>query len=173
MQHNRRGNAMKKDVILQRWPGYIRAKAISAHEPAYHVEKALESEGRMRVMIMSLVTVPPLAAHPVSTTHRMMIKTQQRHCERSIGTNVLVLGKTRDYFFSADATLKKDVNENSFYNIQVEPVQPRQSTGRLNNIKLSQSCNTHYNTHCNTHCNTQCNILQEPGAANKAAITTA
>jgi len=65
----------------------------------------------------------------------MVIKTQQRLCERSFGTNVLVLGKTcdsktrdktcdsktrdktcdsktRDNFLSADATLMKDVNEN-------------------------------------------------------------
>ena len=40
----------------------------------------------------------------------MIGKTQQRHCERSLGTNVLVLGNTRDNFFSADATLKRGEN---------------------------------------------------------------
>ena len=40
----------------------------------------------------------------------MIGKTQQRHCKRSLGTNVLVLGNTRDNFLSADATLKRDVN---------------------------------------------------------------
>jgi len=32
--------------------------------------------------------------------HRMMEKTQQWHCERSFGTNVLVLGKQRDNLLS-------------------------------------------------------------------------
>jgi len=46
--------------------------------------------------------------------HRMMGKTQWRHCERSFGTNVLVLGKQRDNFPLLSEPLKTetDVNEN-------------------------------------------------------------
>jgi len=39
-------------------------------------------------------------------------KTQQRHCERSFGTNVLVLGKRRDNLLLLSEPLKSDVNKN-------------------------------------------------------------
>ena len=39
--------------------------------------------------------------------HRVMGKTQWRHCERSFGTNVLVLGKERDDFLSLSKPLKR------------------------------------------------------------------
>jgi len=50
-----------------------------------------------------------------SKAHRDSGKTQQRHCEGSFGTNVVLLGKThdgktRDDLLSADKLLKKDVN---------------------------------------------------------------
>ena len=46
--------------------------------------------------------------------HRMIMmgKTQWRHCERSFGTNVLVLGKERDNFPLLSEPLKTDVNKN-------------------------------------------------------------
>jgi len=44
--------------------------------------------------------------------HRMMGKTQWRHCERSFGTSVLVLGKQRDNFPLLSEPLKTDVNKN-------------------------------------------------------------
>jgi len=44
--------------------------------------------------------------------HRMIGKTQWRHCERSFGTNVLVLGKERDNFPLLSEPLKTDVNKN-------------------------------------------------------------
>jgi len=42
----------------------------------------------------------------------MMGKTQYRHCERSFGTNVLVLGKQSRRLSVAVQTSKKDVNKN-------------------------------------------------------------
>jgi len=39
--------------------------------------------------------------------HNMMGKTQQRHCERSFGTNVLVLGKQRDNLLSPSQPLNR------------------------------------------------------------------
>jgi len=43
--------------------------------------------------------------------HRMMGKTQWRHCEWSFGTNVLVLGKQRDNFLSLSKPQKsRDTN---------------------------------------------------------------
>ena len=44
--------------------------------------------------------------------HRMMGKTQWRHCKRSFGTNVLVLGKQRNDFPLLSEPLKTDVNKN-------------------------------------------------------------
>ena len=44
--------------------------------------------------------------------HRMMGKTEWRHCERSFGTNVLVFGKERDNFPLLSEPLKTDVNKN-------------------------------------------------------------
>jgi len=43
--------------------------------------------------------------------HRMMGKTQWRHCEQSFGTNVLVLGKERVNFPLLSEPLKTDVNQ--------------------------------------------------------------
>jgi len=44
--------------------------------------------------------------------HHMMGKTQWRHCERSFGTNVLVLGKQRDKF--ASPSMVPQTHENEF-----------------------------------------------------------
>jgi len=56
------------------------------------------------------------SARPMSRwapkAHCMMGKTQWRHCERSFGTNVLVLGKERDKFPLLSKPLKTDVNKN-------------------------------------------------------------
>jgi len=60
------------------------------------------NEGRKRVP-MNLHRVGR-SARPTSRwapkAHRMMGKTQKRHCERSFGTNMLVLGTQRDNFLS-------------------------------------------------------------------------
>jgi len=41
----------------------------------------------------------------------MMGKTQKRRCERSFGTNVLVLDKRRDNLLSPSQPLKKDIKK--------------------------------------------------------------
>jgi len=45
-------------------------------------------------------------------SHRMMGKTQQTHCEQSFGTNVLVLGKQSRHLSLVFPTSKKDDNKN-------------------------------------------------------------
>ena len=52
--------------------------------------------------------------------HRMMGKTQWKHCERSCGTNVLVLDKQSRHPFLAVPTSKKDVHKKCRYRTSSE-----------------------------------------------------
>ena len=66
--------------------------------PAIFLER-----GKRNVQFQPMYTGVYCSVRPASSTvkaHHMMGKTQPRLCERSFGTNVLVLGQQRDNFLS-------------------------------------------------------------------------
>jgi len=76
-------------------------------------------EGRKRRTVSLNLHGVCRSARPASRwalkAHRMMGKTQWRHCERSFGTNVLVLGKQSRHLSLAVPTSKKDVYKKCCY----------------------------------------------------------